>query len=91
MDIKSVVVLLIGLVLASVHSADAQRAKVATIGWLTNRPDTTEDIAGRGTSLRQMLAELGYGEGKNIAFEFRSADNKPDRFPALVDELINRR
>jgi len=88
MDIKSVVVLLIGLVLASVHSAYAQRAKVATIGWLTNRADITEDIAGGGTSLRRMLAELGYKEGKNIAFEFRSADNKPDRFPALVDELI---
>jgi putative ABC transport system substrate-binding protein len=85
---KTMVALLVGLVLASVRSADAQQAKVATIGWLTNRPDTTEDIARRGTSLRRMLAELGYVEGKNIAFEFRSADNKTDRFPALVDELI---
>src|SRR4029077_5470551 len=31
---------------------------------------------------------LGYIEGKNIAFEFRFADNKLDRFPALTDELI---
>jgi putative tryptophan/tyrosine transport system substrate-binding protein len=86
---KAIGVLLIGLAFASVQLAQAQQqAKIATIGWLTNRPDTTEDIAGTRTSLRRMLAELGYVEGKNIAFEFRSADNKPDRFPALVDELI---
>jgi putative tryptophan/tyrosine transport system substrate-binding protein len=35
-----------------------------------------------------MLTELGYVEGKNIAFEFRFADNKPDRIPALTDELV---
>jgi putative ABC transport system substrate-binding protein len=34
-----------------------------------------------------MLNELGYVEGKNIGFEFRFADNKPDRIPALIDEL----
>jgi putative ABC transport system substrate-binding protein len=89
MSKKAIGVLLVCLTVASVHLAQAQQqAKVATIGWLTNRADTTEDIAGRRTSLRRMLAELGYVESKNIAFEFRSADNKPDRFPALVDELI---
>ena len=31
---------------------------------------------------------LGYIEGKNIAFEFRSADNKLERLPSLADELI---
>jgi len=91
MDRKTVIVVwLIALALASFRLVDAQQqpGKVATIGWLGNRADTTEDIAGPGTLLRRMLAELGYVEGKNIAFEFRSADNKPDRFPALVDELI---
>src|SRR4030095_8700412 len=61
------------------------QAKVTRIGWLANRPDT--GIANR-TVLRQMLAELGYVEGKNIAFEFRFADNEPDRFLALADELV---
>ena len=32
--------------------------------------------------------KLGYVEGKNIAFEFRSAENKLDRLPALADELV---
>ena len=35
-----------------------------------------------------MLAELGYVEGKNIAFEFRSADNKLDRLAAAADDLV---
>jgi len=71
-------------------SAQAQQqAKLATIGWLTNRPNTSEAVAARGTVvLQRMLAELGYVEGKHITFEFRSADNKPDRFPALADELV---
>jgi hypothetical protein len=35
-----------------------------------------------------MLRDLGYVEGKNIAFEYRFADNKVDRLPALADELV---
>jgi putative tryptophan/tyrosine transport system substrate-binding protein len=86
MAIKTVVALLVGLALASVHVAEGQQqAKVIRVGWLANRPDT--GIANR-TVLRQMLAELGYVEGKNIAFEFRFADNEPDRFLALADELV---
>ena len=33
-------------------------------------------------------ANSGYVEGKNIVFEYRSADNKLDRLPALADELV---
>jgi putative ABC transport system substrate-binding protein len=35
-----------------------------------------------------MLRDLGYVEGKNIAYEYRYANNKLDRFPALADELV---
>ena len=43
----------------------------------------------RGHELfRRELRELGYVEGKNIAFEYRYADNKLDRLPALADELV---
>jgi putative ABC transport system substrate-binding protein len=39
-------------------------------------------------ALRRELRELGYIEGKNIAFELRSAEEKPERLPALADELV---
>ena len=35
-----------------------------------------------------MLRELGYVEGKNIAFEYRYTEGKLDRIPALADELV---
>jgi len=39
-------------------------------------------------ALRRELRELGYVEGKNIAFELRSAEEKPERLAALADELV---
>jgi putative ABC transport system substrate-binding protein len=39
-------------------------------------------------ALRRELRELGYVEGKNIAFEFRYAEDKPERLQALADELV---
>ena len=38
--------------------------------------------------LREGLRELGYVEGQNIAFEFRSAEGKLDRLPQLASELV---
>jgi putative ABC transport system substrate-binding protein len=38
--------------------------------------------------LREGLRELGYVEGQNIAFEFRSAEGKLDQLPRLAAELV---
>jgi len=66
-----------------------QQAKVAKIGWLSVRPRSGETLAGRGEVTRRMLRELGYVEGKNIAFEYRSAENQLDRLTTLADELVH--
>ena len=68
-------------------AADAQQpAKVAKIGYLS--PGSASG-PGRGTEvLRLELRTLGYVEGKNITFEYRYADNRFDRLPALADELV---
>jgi len=38
--------------------------------------------------LRQALGELGYVEGQNLVFEFRSAEGHAERLPALAAELV---
>jgi putative ABC transport system substrate-binding protein len=38
--------------------------------------------------IRQRLAELGYAEGKNLIFDFRSAEGQPERLPQLAAELV---
>jgi putative ABC transport system substrate-binding protein len=77
---------LVVLFVALSFPVDAQeRAKVSKIGWLGVRPD---DLTTSVEVFRRELRELGYVEGKNIAFEYRNADNKLDRLPALADELV---
>jgi putative ABC transport system substrate-binding protein len=85
--------ILVGVVMLAVAViAEAQQAKVTKIGWLGTRPASgASGSSGTGVVLqltRQALRDLGYIEGKNIVFEYRSADNKLDRLPALADELV---
>jgi putative tryptophan/tyrosine transport system substrate-binding protein len=40
---------------------------------------------------QRRLAEMGYVEERNLAFEYRAADNQEDRLAALVGDLIQRR
>jgi putative tryptophan/tyrosine transport system substrate-binding protein len=66
---------------------EAQRqAQTFKVGWLES--STTDRGSKLGEIFLRRLAELGFVEGKNIAFEYRSADNKLDRLPALADELV---
>ena len=67
--------------------AEAQQpAKVAKIGWLES--GTTDRGSRLGELFLSRLSELGYVEGRNITFEYRSADNKLDRLPVLAAELV---
>src|SRR4030095_13307980 len=91
MIIKASVILLFGLAIPSVHLAEAQQpAKVPKIGWLGTRSVARSNVSTPGRELFQReFRKLGYIEGKNIAIEYRSAENKLDRLPALADELVH--
>ena len=62
-----------------------QPTKVPRIGYLA--VNSLSDNAARIDAFRQGLRELGYVEGKNIIIEWRSAEGKPDRLPALAAGL----
>ncbi len=63
----------------------AQQSKVARIGALYLGIADAETFR---TGLREGLRELGYVEGRDIAFEFRSAEGRLDRLPELAAELV---
>jgi putative ABC transport system substrate-binding protein len=75
------------LTLALVHLADAQQpTKIPRIGFL--RAVSLSAMAARVEAFRQGLRDLGYVEGKNIVIEWRSAEGKSERAPALAAELV---
>jgi putative ABC transport system substrate-binding protein len=64
-----------------------QTAKVSRIGVLLSG-SASRDTA-RIQAFQQGLRELGYVEGKNIVFEYRYAEGKPETLPERVAELIH--
>ena len=75
----------LGGALAWPVAARAQPSKVARIGALYIGLADAESFK---KELREGLRELGYIEGQNVAFEFRSAEGKLDRLPELASELV---
>ena len=65
--------------------ARAQERKVARIGALYIGIADEESFK---RELREGMREQGYVEGRDIAFEFRSAEGKLDRLPDLAAELV---
>jgi putative ABC transport system substrate-binding protein len=85
---REFITLLGGATAAWPVTARAQPSKVARIGALYIGLADAESFK---KELREGLRELGYIEGQNIAFEFRSAEGKLDRLPELASELVQRK
>jgi len=67
--------------------AEAQQpTKVPRIGYLSST--SLSAGASRIEAFRQGLRDLGYVEGKNLVIEWRFAEGKLDRLPALASELV---
>jgi putative ABC transport system substrate-binding protein len=69
-------------------AARGQQSAMPVIGFL--RSSSLADAANLVTAFRQGLKEAGFVEGQNIAIEFHSADDYPDRLQALVVDLVRR-
>ena len=70
-------------------AAGAQQAALPVIGFLINV--LPEGFRERLSGFRQGLRDGGYVEGKNVAIEYRWAENQNDRLPSLAAELARRR
>jgi putative ABC transport system substrate-binding protein len=70
-------------------AARGQQPKVPVIGYLKV---TSADVFPHTTNaFRRGLAETGFVEGQNVAIEYRWADGRRDRLPALAADLVRRR
>ena len=69
-------------------AARAQQPAMPVIGFL--RSASLADATHIVTAFRQGLREAGFVEGQNVAVEYRSAEDRHDRLPALVSDLIRR-
>ena len=85
---KTIIVLALCTVLSALcSSAEAQQPKkVHRIGYLSGGDPAGEST--RSEAIRLALRELGYIEGQNIAFEYRYAEGKNDRFPEVAADLV---
>jgi putative ABC transport system substrate-binding protein len=82
---REVIGLLGGAAAAWPVAARAQQSAMPVIGFL--RSGTLADVPHLVDAFRQGLKDAGFLEGKNVAIELRSAENRPDRLRAMVAEL----
>jgi putative tryptophan/tyrosine transport system substrate-binding protein len=69
-------------------AAKAQQSAMPVVGFLGS--GSLESDAYRVAAVRQGLIEAGYVEGRNVAFEYRWAEDQYKRLPALAAELVRR-
>ncbi len=72
------------VLLVPLAAAGQPAGKVPRVGFVVagSAPNPYVD------AFRQGLRELGYLEGRTVALEVRYAEGRPERFPALIGELV---
>jgi putative tryptophan/tyrosine transport system substrate-binding protein len=82
------ITLLGGTAIAWPLVARAQQPAMPIIGFVRNT--TRDDSADLLKAMHQGLRQAGYVEGRNVAVEYRFADNQLDRLPTMAADLVRR-
>jgi putative tryptophan/tyrosine transport system substrate-binding protein len=80
---------LLGGAAAWPFAASAQQAAMPVVGFID--PSSLDKYAPFLTAFRSGLNEMGFLEGRNVAFELRWAEGHYDRLPALAADLVRRK
>jgi putative ABC transport system substrate-binding protein len=72
-------------------AARAQQAQSPVVGYLSASSANSARINPGPMALLKGLNETGHVVGKNVAIEFRWAENQVDRLPELAADLVRRR
>ena len=86
---REFMILLGGAVVAWPLEARAQQPALPVVGFVSGRSPGSDAYLVEG--FRRGLRENGFTEGQNVALEFRWADGRLDRLPAMAAELIERK
>jgi putative tryptophan/tyrosine transport system substrate-binding protein len=66
-------------------AARAQQPAIPVVGFLNTA--TADAYSPMAAAFREGLKEAGYAEGRNVAIQYRWAENRLERLPALVGDL----
>ena len=85
--------LLLGGAMTAGRAPHAQQKAMPVIGILSlNSPGpNAPNVAPFRQGFRQGLGETGWVEGQNVVIEFRGAEGRFDRLPALAADLVGRK
>jgi putative tryptophan/tyrosine transport system substrate-binding protein len=87
---REFITLLGGAAAAWPVAVQAQQPAMPIIGFLGSSSSGADNITHVAEHLRRGLSDAGFVEGHNLVIEFRFAEGRYDRLPALAAELVRR-
>jgi putative tryptophan/tyrosine transport system substrate-binding protein len=81
--------LVLGGAVTAARPLGAQQKAMPVIGFLSSA--TSDAFAPAVAAFRKGLSDTGYLDGQNVTIEYRWADGRYDRLPALATDLVSRK